>query len=100
MRASMNWESPGAGTVHTSAVTNLVSCELEKVPNYSVMSPKTTEISQPVHRLIATSYKNTESYCEIAKKVGLTFSAVRYTIKHFLLQSHSETTVVVADQKS
>ncbi len=71
-------------TVHTSAVTSLVSCELEKVQNYSVMWPKTLEISHLVRSHKAILYKNGENHCEIAKKVGFTFSVVRYVIKWFL----------------
>ncbi len=40
-------------------------------------------MSQPTHTRVVTLYKNGESYREIAKKVGLTFSAVLYAIKHF-----------------
>ncbi len=47
-------------TVYMCAVTSLVSCEMEKVQNYSVMSPKTSEISQPVHMRIVTLYQNGE----------------------------------------
>ncbi len=71
-------------TVHTSAVTSLVSCELEKVQNYNVMSPKILEISQPIRSHMVTLYKNGESHRKIAKKVGFTFSAVQYVIKSFL----------------
>ncbi len=70
-------------TVHMNAVTSLVSCEFGKVQNYDVMSPKTSEMSQPVHTRIVTLYKNGEIYWEIVKKIGLAFSIVRYTIKHF-----------------
>ncbi len=48
-------------TVHMRAVTSLVSCELEKVQNCSVVSPKTAEMSLPVHTGIVTWTKNGES---------------------------------------
>ncbi len=70
-------------TVHMSVVTSLISCELEKVQNYNVMSPNTLEISQPIRSHMVTFYKNGESHREIVKKVGLTFSAVQYVIKCF-----------------
>ncbi len=91
MRASMNWERPRAHnmwyicTVYASAVISLVSCELEKVQNYSVISPKTSEISQPVRSRIATLNKNGECYLEIAIKFGFTFSTAWYAIKPFLV---------------
>ncbi len=64
-------------------ITTLVLYELEKVQNYSVMSPKISEISQPVCSSMMILYKNGKSQRKIAKKVGFTFFVVQYVIKVF-----------------
>ncbi|KAK7576331.1 hypothetical protein V9T40_001250 [Parthenolecanium corni] len=47
------------------------------------MGPKTSEIAAPVRSRIVTLHEKGESYREIARKVGFSFSAVRYVIKRF-----------------
>ncbi len=62
-------------TVHNGC--NNESSELEKRQNYSLMSPKTSEIFQSVRSRIVILYKNGESYRKIVKKIGFTFCTVR-----------------------